>query len=93
MRRKLKYKPEIEKHSIVKKEFKKTIMIRPTTKEKLVEYGNDNFKKLLILINSMNKAEQEMNFSFKDRDKNIRDILVHLHEWHLLLLNWVKSNG
>ena len=26
------------------------------------------------------------------RDKNIRDVLIHLHEWHNLLLNWVDSN-
>jgi hypothetical protein len=27
------------------------------------------------------------------RDKNLRDILVHLYEWHLLLLNWIKVNS
>ncbi len=26
------------------------------------------------------------------RDKNLRDVLIHLHEWHLLLLNWVAAN-
>lgn len=26
------------------------------------------------------------------RDKNIRDVLVHLYEWHQLLLNWVAAN-
>ena len=26
------------------------------------------------------------------RDKNLRDILIHLYEWHQLLLNWVQSN-
>jgi hypothetical protein len=25
------------------------------------------------------------------RDKNLRDILVHLYEWHELLLNFVKN--
>merc|ERR1711916_406754 len=27
---------------------------------------------------------------FEDRDKNIRDILVHLHHWHLMFLEWYK---
>ncbi len=40
----------------------------------------------------MTIKEQEKSFSFEDRDKNIRDVLVHLYEWHQLLLNWVKSN-
>ena len=26
------------------------------------------------------------------RDKNVRDVLIHLYEWHQLLLNWVHSN-
>jgi len=26
------------------------------------------------------------------RDKNMRDVLVHLYEWHRLLLNWVENN-
>jgi hypothetical protein len=26
------------------------------------------------------------------RDNNLRDVLIHLYEWHNLLLNWVDSN-
>ena len=25
------------------------------------------------------------------RDKNLRDVLMHLHEWHLLLLAWLQN--
>ena len=25
-------------------------------------------------------------------DKNLRDIFVHVHEWHLLLIDWIESN-
>ncbi|MFT5748774.1 MAG: hypothetical protein ACI93S_000020 [Ancylomarina sp.] len=67
-------------------------MARPTTKDQLRESGEDKFEKLVALINSMSSVEQEELFPFEDRDKNIRDVLVHLHEWHLLLLNWVKLN-
>ena len=67
-------------------------MARPTTKDQLVQADEENYKKLFALINSMTKEEQEKTFSFEDRDKNIRDILVHLYEWHQLLLNWVSSN-
>ncbi len=67
-------------------------MGRPTTKQQLMEQSEENFNKLFTLINSMTGKEQEKLFSFEDRDKNIRDVLVHLYEWHQLLLNWIKSN-
>ena len=67
-------------------------MARPTTKEQLLQAGDENFKKLFALINSMSKEEQKKTFAFEDRDKNIRDVLAHLYEWHMLLLNWINSN-
>lgn len=67
-------------------------MARPTTKQQLLEQSEENFKKLFALINSLTADEQEKTFLFEDRDKNIRDVLVHLYEWHQLLLNWVESN-
>lgn len=67
-------------------------MARPTTKEQLKQSSEDGFKKLFALIHSMTEEEQEKAFSFEDRDKNIRDVLVHLYEWHQLLINWVQSN-
>ena len=67
-------------------------MARPTTKEQLKQSGEDGFKKLFALINSMSEDEQKKSFSFEDRDKNVRDVLVHLYEWHQLLLNWINSN-
>ena len=67
-------------------------MARPSTKEQLKQAGEENFNKLFALINSMTKEEQEKTFSFEDRDRNIRDVLVHLYEWHQLLLNWIHSN-
>jgi hypothetical protein len=67
-------------------------MARPINKEQLVNAGNENFKKLFDLIHSLSKSEQEMPFSFHDRDKNIRDVLVHLYEWHQLLLHWISLN-
>ena len=67
-------------------------MARPITKEQLRQAGEENFDKLLSLVDSMTEEVQEKSFSFEDRDKNIRDVLAHLHEWHQLLLNWVDAN-
>ncbi len=67
-------------------------MPRPTTKSDLIDAANSQFLKLSSLLESMSEEEQNAVFLFEDRDKNLRDILVHLHEWHQLLLNWVNAN-
>lgn len=77
-------------------------MGRPTTKKDLIEAANSNFEKLWQLIGSMTEQTQNTAFDFSDdikkkeahwqRDKNLRDVLIHLYEWHQLLLNWIKLN-
>lgn len=67
-------------------------MARATTKEELLQAANDNFNKLFVLINSMTEEEQAGVFPFEDRDRNIRDVLVHLYEWHQLLTHWINHN-
>lgn len=67
-------------------------MPRPQTKDALLQAGKENFSKLFSFINSMSEEEQKKTFAFEDRDKTIRDILVHLYEWHGLLLDWVNTN-
>lgn len=67
-------------------------MARPTTKEQLQEQSTTSYEKLINLIASMSPEAQEQAFSFEDRDKCVRDVLVHLYEWHQLLLKWTRSN-
>lgn len=77
-------------------------MGRPTTKADLLTAAADNYEKLNALIQELTQHELMTPFSFSDdvkrkeahwkRDKNLRDILIHLYEWHQLLLNWVKEN-
>lgn len=67
-------------------------MARPITKQELIITSNGQFKKLWELIDSMPEEKQLATFSFDDRDRNIRDVLIHLYEWHQLLLNWLRSN-
>jgi hypothetical protein len=67
-------------------------MARPATKADLIMAANEQFYKLWKLIDSMTEKEQIAPFKFEDRDKNVRDVLVHLYEWHQLLLNWTNVN-
>ena len=78
-------------------------MARATTKTDLVTSANEQFEKMWKLIDSMSDEQQNATFGKEmatagkethwSRDKNLRDILVHLYEWHLLLLNWIKVNS
>lgn len=77
-------------------------MARPQTKKDLIEAANLNYEKLLKLMDSMTETELSTEFDFSSdtkkkeahwgRDKNLRDILIHLHEWHNLMLAWVDNN-
>lgn len=81
-----------------------TKMSRPTTKVDLVTVSNQKFSELEKLLHSMTELELERTFNFDkaflekqqathwQRDKNLRDVLIHLYEWHQLLLNWVANN-
>lgn len=57
-------------------------MARPQTKNDLLEQAQTNYDKLLNLINSLSPEEQLGEFPFEGRDRQIRDCLAHLYEWH-----------
>jgi len=76
-------------------------MARPTTKNDLIAAGTDQFEKLISLLDSIPEDQLTTPFSFDltkekgehwARDKNLHDVLIHLYEWHQLLLDWVNSN-
>lgn len=77
-------------------------MARPTTKQDLILASNEKYSKLWDLINSLSDKEKNQEFKFDEnslgkeahwkRDKNIRDVLIHLYEWHQLLIKWVNAN-
>lgn len=67
-------------------------MPRPSNQTDLIDLAQSNFKKIFDLIDALNAQEQAQEFAFEDRDRNVRDVLIHLYEWHQLLLNWVCNN-
>lgn len=77
-------------------------MPRPRNKDDLVKAANEQYQKLNDLIASLTDQELNTEFDFSNdpkkterhwsRDKNLRDIYIHLYEWHQLLLNWIKAN-
>lgn len=65
-------------------------MPRPKNKEELIELSNSNFKLLNNFINSFSEEEQLKEFPKGTMNRNIRDVLAHLHHWHLMMLDWYK---
>jgi hypothetical protein len=73
-------------------------MPRPTPKETLIGAANEQWSKMWTTIAALPTENVNLNLDASDgkeahwvRDKNVRDILVHLFEWHVLLLDWVNN--
>ena len=77
-------------------------MPRPRNKEDLIKAANENYEKLNTIINSLSEKELNTPFDFSaddkkkeahwKRDKNVRDVLAHLYEWHQLMIHFVDAN-
>ena len=76
-------------------------MARAKNKVELDKNSTNSFSKLMELIDSLSSEQREGQFPFDsttgkeahwERDKTIKDVLIHLYEWHTLLLNWVRNN-
>lgn len=65
---------------------------RPTTKLDLQAASAERYATLSALLESMSVDELHAEILDDDRDRCVRDVLVHLTEWHHLLLNWVAGN-
>ena len=63
-------------------------MPRPKSKPELLSLSKDNFQKLFELIEGLEVDEQHKEFPVGTMNRNIRDVLAHLHHWHLMLMDW-----
>ena len=78
-------------------------MPRPTTKDDLLKAADENYTELMNFIDGMTEKELNTPFDFSgqaskkeahwSRDKNVRDVLIHLYEWHKLMLQFPKNNA
>ena len=76
-------------------------MPRPQNKADLIALAEKNYDELLKFIDSMSQDEKSTPFDFSSlnkkeahwsRDRNVRDVICHLTEWHKLLLKFVAEN-
>ena len=65
-------------------------MSRPKSKNELLELSQNNYIKLLGLVNSYSNEDVKREFPIGTLNRNIKDVLAHLHQWHLMMLEWYK---
>ena len=63
-------------------------MPRPTSKTELLQLSQENFKNLIDFVSAQENPNKE--FRGNTMNRNIRDVLGHLHHWHEMFLNWYK---
>lgn len=77
-------------------------MPRPQTKADLLKTADTEYFKLNEMLDSLTEKELDTPFDFSDdvkkteahwkRDKNVRDVVMHLYERHQLMLKWIQNN-
>jgi len=65
-------------------------MAKPQSKKELIALSQKNYAALMDLVNSYSSEELVEEFPSGTLNRNIRDVLAHLHHWHLLLLGWYE---
>lgn len=63
-------------------------MAKPTDRASLLLQGKNNYIKLIELIEEYTPSEQEQLFPDGSLNRNIRDVLCHLHHWHVMMKSW-----
>ncbi len=77
-------------------------MARPKTKNEIITQSITTYETLIDWITAMPIHELLTPFDFREdsskkeahwlRDSYLRDVLIHLSEWHHLLIEWVENN-
>ena len=60
-------------------------------KEKLLTESQEKFDSLLQLIDSVSPRKRSLSVDTSERDKNFRDVMMHLYEWHAMLERWYRE--
>lgn len=68
-------------------------MARATTRDELLESSASAYAALGALLDRLPDASMTAPFPFEDRDRCVRDVLGHLHAWHLMALAWHEQGS
>ncbi|MEL6674368.1 MAG: ClbS/DfsB family four-helix bundle protein [Bacteroidota bacterium] len=65
-------------------------MPKPTNKTELLQASEREFEKLLKQVEDLSAEAQLAAFPDTYLNRNVRDVLAHLHHWHKLFLGWYE---
>jgi len=65
-------------------------MPKPKNKKELLSTSQEQYQKLFELVDSLSKEQLKKEFPKGTLNRNLRDIIAHLHHWHKLFLGWHK---
>lgn len=57
----------------------------------LLARNDSEFADLLALIDGLSAEQLDAEFAGPARDRNVRDVVAHLHAWHILLERWYSD--
>lgn len=66
-------------------------MAAKSEKEILLFNSDMNFNLLLEIIESVPSRKRRLSIETEERDKNFRDVVMHLYEWHSMLERWYRE--
>lgn len=66
-------------------------MGRPKNKTELLLLSKLNRDKLLDFVQGLDTVEQHKAFPLGTMNRSIADVLMHLHHWHLMMLDWYTT--
>lgn len=66
-------------------------MSRPVNKTDLIAASQLQFEALISYIDQLSSKDKIVEFPAGTLNRNIRDVLGHLHHWHLMMMDWYNS--
>ena len=63
-------------------------MPRPKNKSQLVEQSERRFQELIGFLNTLPDETINAEFNPGTLNRNVRDVIAHLHHWHLMMISW-----
>lgn len=60
-------------------------------KAMLIQNSEHHFQLLFEIIESVPSRKRSISIETSERDKNFRDVIMHLYEWHAMLERWYRE--
>ncbi|WP_341320172.1 ClbS/DfsB family four-helix bundle protein [Solibacillus sp. FSL H8-0523] len=61
------------------------------SKEHFLAEIQESFEQIFTIIDSVPTRKRKLTVEIESRDRNFRDVLMHLYEWHAMLERWYKE--